>query len=319
MKRGLLLLTVMMLILILAACSAKGQIVSSSAVPEEITADDEVHETEAVEEPAVDGFDVLGGFWAVGAVYNNNKKIDIRDVSALADLYDSVFLQFNKDGSFTYCNLWIYDGEYTRSKTQDKSFILTRQSITMLKDGEMKTEEYTGEAKHILRIIDENTIELSEYDSITGKAKVNEQPLIFVKRNEDSNYVGENKTMTPASMETRTSSEELTRNSKYSSYESILDTYTQKMKTALPELVSAFQYEASGVSDVGQLALICNNKVEKLAEICNGGIEKIAEFMYIQGDDYNVYEKWSGKLMENYMDISMEIHNAYLDSVKYII
>ena len=40
----------------------------------------------------------------------------------------------------------------------------------------------------------------------------------------------------------------------------------------------------------------------------------MAEQMYSAGDSYSVYEKWAEKLMDNYMDIAMEIQNAYLDS-----
>lgn len=97
-------------------------------------------------------------------------------------------------------------------------------------------------------------------------------------------------------------------------YESILNTYTQKMKDAVPGLVASYRSEAAGISDIGRLALICNNKVGELSSICNEGIGKMAEQMYSAGDSYSVYEKWAGKLMDNYMDIAMEIQNAYLDS-----
>ena len=90
--------------------------------------------------------------------------------------------------------------------------------------------------------------------------------------------------------------------------------YTQKMKDAVPGLVASYRSEAAGISDIGRLALICNNKVGELSSICNEGIGKMAEQMYSAGDSYSVYEKWAGKLMDNYMDIAMEIQNAYLDS-----
>ena len=99
-----------------------------------------------------------------------------------------------------------------------------------------------------------------------------------------------------------------------SSYQSILDTYTEKMEKAVPGLVSQYRSEASGVTDIGKLAEICNNKIGKLAEICNEGVGKMAELMNSRGDSYSTYEGWAGKLMDNYSDIAQEIQDAYLDS-----
>ena len=102
-----------------------------------------------------------------------------------------------------------------------------------------------------------------------------------------------------------------------SSYQSILDTYTEKMEKAVPGLVSQYRSEASGVTDIGKLAEICNNKIGKLAEICNEGVGKMAELMNSRGDSYSTYESWAGKLMDNYSDIAQEIQDAYLDSAMY--
>ena len=102
-----------------------------------------------------------------------------------------------------------------------------------------------------------------------------------------------------------------------SSYQSILDTYTEKMEKAVPGLVSQYRSEASGVTDIGKLAEICNNKIGKLAGICNEGVGKMAELMNSRGDSYSTYEGWAGKLMDNYSDIAQEIQDAYLDSAMY--
>ena len=99
-----------------------------------------------------------------------------------------------------------------------------------------------------------------------------------------------------------------------SSYQSILDTYTEKMEKAVPGLVSQYRSEASGVTDIGKLAEICNNKIGKLAGICNEGVGKMAELMNSRGDSYSTYESWASKLMDNYSDIAQEIQDAYLDS-----
>lgn len=97
-------------------------------------------------------------------------------------------------------------------------------------------------------------------------------------------------------------------------YQTILDEYTQKMEKATPGLVAAYERESAGITDIDRLAKICNKQVEKLAEICNEGVGKMAELMFEQGDSYETYERWTGKLMDVYMDLSDEIMNVYLNS-----
>ena len=298
---------IFLLVLSLSACGSAEQPTaletSATTIPET---------TVQPEAAAADGFDVLGGFWKVEAIYNNSRIIDIEDVPSLADLYDTVYLDFRQDGTFTHFDLWIFDGQYTPSKTQENSFILTRKTETIRKDGELTTEPYSGNLKHIVTVLDQNTIQLEVYDPITGEAKPSPEPLIFVRKNQSSNFVGENKT--PIS--TQPTEPALTEApSANSSYERILKDYTQKMKDALPGLVSSLCTESAGVSDIEQLAVICNDKVEDLAKICNEGIEEMAELMLSNGDAYDVYEKWAGKLMDVYTDDAMEIQNAYLDVV----
>ena len=89
------------------------------------------------------------------------------------------------------------------------------------------------------------------------------------------------------------------------------------MKDAAPGLVSEYNSSASGISDIDRLADICNDKVGKLADICNEGVGLMADLMYSRGDSYETYEKWASKLMDNYLEIAMEIQDAYIESVMY--
>ena len=101
---------------------------------------------------------------------------------------------------------------------------------------------------------------------------------------------------------------------KSSSYQDILDEYTDKMENALPDLISSYQSSAAGISDFEQLAELINAKVEVLAGICTDGVEKMAELMMDRGDSYSTYESWASKLQENYMSISETLMNAYFGS-----
>lgn len=71
------------------------------------------------------------------------------------------------------------------------------------------------------------------------------------------------------------------------SYESIFNEYSTKMKEAFPaEEVSA-------------------KKTKELSSICNEGVEKMADLMTKNGDKYDVYQEWSEKLMDVYMNLSV--------------
>lgn len=99
------------------------------------------------------------------------------------------------------------------------------------------------------------------------------------------------------------------------SYQSVLDEYSEKIKEATPGLVEEYKNEAAEHSgDINKLAEISNDKVGKLAEISNEGIEEMANIMYSNGDDYDTYEEWSKKLMDVYTEYAEKIMDAYIDS-----
>ena len=98
-------------------------------------------------------------------------------------------------------------------------------------------------------------------------------------------------------------------------YKSILKKYTKKMKKKTPVLVEEYNEECKELSgDLEALAQLSTEKVEDLAEICNTGVEEMADLMLKNGDDYDTYEKWAGKLQDVSMELAQEITDAYMDS-----
>lgn len=302
---------------------------------------------DAQADPAVqikaEGYDLLGGqLWEVSGVLVRNKVVDIHDNKDLEGLYRANYLSFDSDGRFIYLDVFPKGGTYEPYETDGKydCFLLkTDKTYQYDADKNELVESASGTKKpYIIYILDDNTFEFVEFDSITGKAKANEIPLFFVKSHEESPYIQDHKTEIANSSSngannsvssansaggsgnganTAGSSANSSRNNSAgsnNSYQSILDTYTEKMEKAVPGLLSEYYSETSGVSDIEKLAEICNAKVGKLAEICNEGVGKMAELMNSRGDSYSTYEDWAGKLMDNYSDIAQEIQDAYLDS-----
>lgn len=284
---------------------------------------------ESTPEP-VEGYDVLGGqYWEVGAIYYRNKMIDIHDNEALKDLYDGMYLLFGANGQFMYYGIFPQQGSYKKYESSDgyDCYLLTVEK-TLKYDPEKKElvedeQRSSGsDSFYLLTVIDEGTLEFVKFDPITGKAKSNEDPLYFVKSYEQSPYIADNKTELPQSTKTpeSTKAPESTSGSSASdlrSYRGILEAYTAKMEAAVPSLVSEYQSQAAGISDIERLAEICNDKVGELAEICNEGVEMMADLMYTRGDSYDVYESWAMKLQNNYTEIAMEIQDAYINSAAY--
>ena len=53
---------------------------------------------------------------------------------------------------------------------------------------------------------------------------------------------------------------------------------------------------------------------QELAVICNDGVQEMAEIMTQNGDAYENYEEWAGKLQDIYMDYAAQITDAYMSS-----
>lgn len=300
-------------------------------------------QTDPTAQKGAEGYDILGGqLWEVSGVLVRNKVVDIHDNKDLEGFYRATYLNFGADGRFTYLDAIPKGGTYEPYETDDEydCFLLKTDTIYQYDADKNELVEIESGTKkpYIIYVLDENTFEFVEFDPLTGKAKANEIPLFFAKSHEESPFIQEHKTEIAQSNGNSANSSGSGANSAgsntdrdtnlnnndrsstdedSSSYQSILDTYTEKMEKAVPGLVSQYRSEASGVTDIGKLAEICNDKVGKLAGICNEGVGKMAELMNSRGDPYSTYESWAGKLMDNYSDIAQEIQDAYLDSAMY--
>lgn len=99
------------------------------------------------------------------------------------------------------------------------------------------------------------------------------------------------------------------------SYQSILDEYSQRLREAAPILVNEYNAESAGIhGDINALAELCNKKIGKLADISVEGIGKMADLMFKNGDSYDTYESWAGKLTDVYTQQAQLITDAYVNS-----
>ncbi len=95
-------------------------------------------------------------------------------------------------------------------------------------------------------------------------------------------------------------------------YQEIYLNYSDKMEERTPELVDEFWDETDGIeNDNDALADLCDDKITVLSEIDIEGESKMYDLMEANGDDYEVYEKWSSKLNDVYMNQSSALSDAY--------
>lgn len=103
---------------------------------------------------------------------------------------------------------------------------------------------------------------------------------------------------------------------KTASYQSILDTYSAKIKAATPKLIEEYNNEAAkNTSGVEGLATLSNAKISKLAEISTEGISEMAKIALLTGSGkYSEYQEWALKLTDVYMAEGKKITDAYMTS-----
>jgi len=100
-------------------------------------------------------------------------------------------------------------------------------------------------------------------------------------------------------------------------YQSILDTYSAKIKEDAPKLVEEFKSEAAKNTRGREgLDTISKDKVSKLAAIPTEGIIKMAKISSKTGSgEYSDYEEWAKKLMDVYVSEAGKITIAYKEAV----
>lgn len=188
----ILVICILWVVILLKGCgqakkpTAQGK-TGSTIQTETITQEPEVTEEPTPEPTAApaDGYDVLGGTWKVGGIYYGNTLIDISQYPEIASIYDAEYLSFRKDGTFLYTNLLFSSGTYERLSWN--SFLLKTERIYMMdyQDGQVveKDLETSSKTSWIVTIVSGEMagLRFATMDPITGKEKVDEYPIIFIK------------------------------------------------------------------------------------------------------------------------------------------
>lgn len=164
------------------------QVITEPTIQPEIDTQEPVVTEEPTPEPTAtpaDGYGVLGGTWKVGGIYYGNTLIDISQYPEIASIYDAEYLIFNQDGTFLYTNLFFSSGIYER--LSGNSFVLKTERVYMMdyQDGQVveKDMENSPKTSWIVTIVNGEMpgLRFAAMDPMTGKEKLDADPIIFVK------------------------------------------------------------------------------------------------------------------------------------------
>ena len=217
-------IAIVLLSILLTACGESGQSnssPSSAKTASEVQPESRSEDAKAAEESEIttqeegdnspdapEGYLTIGGSWKVGGIVYKGSLIDVEDASSLEDLYDNVLITFNEDGSFVYLKTYNDRGSWSeKQQGSDNRFLLKTESVFRydIQNGALTEKEVESAdlKQYIVIMLDANTFVLYEYDDITGKEKADDNPCIFVKEGEHSDFIAYNKTSVDSSSENK--------------------------------------------------------------------------------------------------------------------
>ncbi|MBE6765141.1 MAG: hypothetical protein E7546_04605 [Ruminococcaceae bacterium] len=153
-----------------------------------------------IKEDSKESKSALNDTWYVGGIYVEGKLIDVHDVSAVEDIYDSVLISFDEKGNFSYYNIYLTEGNYQEISREDG------KATYILKSERFFEFDYVNEkfverpfyenrkTQYIISMLDENTFAMWSYDERSGTVKDESSPTLYVKSDCKSDYIRKHKT-----------------------------------------------------------------------------------------------------------------------------
>lgn len=132
----------------------------------------------------------LEGDWVVGAVnIEGTGLVDISDVDALTDMYDTSLITFEEDHEFFYYNhLYPYTGHY-RVFDDGERILLVPEVTLKYPDDEWVKEPFEEDFNFLVTILDENTISVVFYYPETGEMEPDNEATLYERDGEISQYI----------------------------------------------------------------------------------------------------------------------------------
>ncbi|MBP3413596.1 MAG: hypothetical protein J6L81_00145 [Clostridia bacterium] len=142
----------------------------------------------------------LSGTWVVGGIYLDGKLIDVNDAEGIASIYGNQLITFDEEGNFSYLNLFLTEGSYSKIFRKDYKMTYLLKSENFFRydnDAEEFVEQpfYQGiKTQYIISLLDENTLAMWVYDESTDTLKDESEPILYVRNGSTSSYINKYKT-----------------------------------------------------------------------------------------------------------------------------
>ena len=196
--------------------------------------------------------------------------------------------------------VFLHKGTYLKyEKSAEESFLLKTDTVSRLTVENDKLVEVEAEGgdktTYIITLIDgdSSTFIFSEFDSITGNAKANDDPLIFVKSDEDSEYIAENKTDISNNSTGPDTSEKSDANNSNTDKTPITSNATSGERNALKKAMDYLAYSAfsySGLIEQLEYEGYTNAEATFAADNCDADWEEQA---LLKAEEYLNYSAFS--------------------------
>ena len=135
------------------------------------------------------------GEWKVRGIFTDDKLLDITQVDALADLYDSMMLTISQNGSFTMLNnVFVGEGQWDEIKSEEYEHVyVLKEQISYrytFKDGKLSQTEPKESTKiYVLCITNEDNNSAILMEQNDDEKKQKDSIKIWVRSGEDSKYL----------------------------------------------------------------------------------------------------------------------------------
>lgn len=164
----------------LCGCSYKTEIPSASTNKTQSIES----QLESNEDIVVNEYKIVGGIWAVEAVIFKGEMINLKENDSLNDLYGTIVLTFEKDGSYSFIDSFITKGTYKALQEGKNSIILIPEEVLEynLEEDDYVVDKVSNTYPHLGIIRDDGLMEYCEYDPIMEKTVEGDIELLFRKR-----------------------------------------------------------------------------------------------------------------------------------------
>lgn len=259
--------------------------------------------------------DQLVGSWQIAGIYYEDKLIDLDDSEELKDLYDSIMLSINKDGTFCYINFINYSG-IVQTTEETNTYILKTENLTKFKseNGHLKEvpDTQNDSKDFVVTILSEemDTLLFNEYDGKNLHPKISNSTYILTKNGTATSYILDNKVQINGNSNSSSNANSATNSYSNNEYTKSYNSYTMNSYGATSGEQNALEkaYDYLDYTAFSYSGLVDQLKYEGFSE---------SEATYAADNCGADWNEQAVKKAKQYLDYSAFSRSGLVDQLEY--